>query len=448
MTEALAAGVFGAKTRALPALSESRIARFAAIIILYFLQGVPTGLSTIAIPAWLAANGATPIEIGAFVGTALLPWSTKLLNGLLMDRFAFKPMGRRRGWILLAQFAMALTFVAMALAAPSASQIATLAAFCFALNLCATFNDVAVDGMTVDIVPETERTAVNSCMFAAQSAGIAAAAFIAGQLLSSGTLASTALFLGALVTIVSLFVAIFRERPGERLMPWSNGRASRQCEERQQSAWRPIVLGIFKAVADQRTILFLAGMAMMQVTFSFIDAVSPTLAVQRLGWGSADYSSLAAGSSLVAAGAALFLPTLLVHFMGLTITVRILSCVLVALNVIGGIVFSLAPSDTAFVFVLVGQQAFALLVMIVLLVWAMRICEPALAASLFALFMAVPNFARSTFSGISGWVIDAGGYPAAFLSTAAISLLGLFLLSLAKVGGDAPSTSAETPAIA
>ena len=57
----------------LPALSQNRSARFAAIILLYFMQGVPLGLSLIAVPAWLAANGATPIIVGAFVGTALLP---------------------------------------------------------------------------------------------------------------------------------------------------------------------------------------------------------------------------------------------------------------------------------------------------------------------------------------------------------------------------------------
>ena len=420
----------------LPALSENRFARFSSIMILYFLQGVPTGLSTIAIPAWLAANGATPIQVGAFVGTALLPWSTKPLNGLIMDRFAYKPMGRRRAWILLAQMAMVLTFASIALAAPSAADIALIAAFCFTLNLCATFNDVAVDGMTVDVVPEAERTAINSCMFAAQAAGIAASAFIAGQLLSSGTLASTALILAALVAVASLFVSVFRERPGERLMPWSKGQASIECEERQHSAWRPIVTGIIKAVAKRRTLLFLAGLAMVQVTFSFLDAVSPTLAVQQLNWESADYSSFMAAVSLVAAGVALFLPTLLVHFIGLATTVRFLSLALVSLGLAGAATFSFWPSDVAFMAILTAQNVFSLVFMIVLIVWAMRICEPTVAASLFALFMAVPNFARSTLSGASGWVVDAGGYPAAYLAVAGLTFAGLVLLLLARIGAE------------
>ncbi|NQX94584.1 MAG: hypothetical protein HRT64_06655 [Erythrobacter sp.] len=37
----------------LPSLAENKFARFAAAIILYFMQGVPIGLGLIAIPAWL-----------------------------------------------------------------------------------------------------------------------------------------------------------------------------------------------------------------------------------------------------------------------------------------------------------------------------------------------------------------------------------------------------------
>lgn len=84
----------------LPALAENRLARCAAIIALYFLPGIPVGISTVAVPSWLAANGASPLQVGAFVGTALLPWSLKPFAGILMDRFAYKPMGRRRAWIL------------------------------------------------------------------------------------------------------------------------------------------------------------------------------------------------------------------------------------------------------------------------------------------------------------------------------------------------------------
>ena len=105
----------------------------------------------------------------------------------------YKPMGRRRGWILLSQSLMVLALIVMAILAPGAGDIALLSALCFALNLCATFNDVAVDGMAVDIVPESERTAINSVMFASQAVGVAVCSVLAGQTLASGGTAMTAL---------------------------------------------------------------------------------------------------------------------------------------------------------------------------------------------------------------------------------------------------------------
>lgn len=171
-------------------------------MLLYFMQGVPIGLAVIALPAWLAANGARPVEIGAFVGFAVLPWSLKPLAGLVMDRFTYRPMGRRRVWILSAQAAMATTLIALGVTAPDASQISALSAFCFALNMCAILNDVAVDGMTIDIVPADEHGAINGYMFGSQAVGVAATSFLAGSLYADGE-GTLALFLLAAMVAVA-----------------------------------------------------------------------------------------------------------------------------------------------------------------------------------------------------------------------------------------------------
>ncbi|MEO9634773.1 MAG: MFS transporter [Parasphingorhabdus sp.] len=419
---------------ALPSLSESKPARLIVVAILYFMQGVPIGLTTVGIAAWLAAKGATPVEVGVFIGTAMLPWSLKLVNGLLMDRFTFKPMGRRRIWIITAQAMMAIVLLAMAIDAPTVGQIGLLAAYCFALNLCATFNDVAVDGMVVDIVPENERTIVNGLMFASQSVGIAGASFIAGQLLVSGDIASTALTFAAFVAIASSVVVIIRERPGERLLPWSKGSASRECEERQHSAWLPMIVGLFRSMASPLTLLFVLCMTLMQVTWSFIDAVSPTLTIQQLGWGSEQFSSFSATVSLVAALAAGVLSPLIVRVTGLRKAIMILFLLLGFSAAIGGATFDSWEGDRTFIAIFMIQYVVALLLMILMIVWAMRICGPAVAASQFALFMAVPNLGRAVMSGNSGWLVESGGYAATYYAVAAITLVGFALCLMAKVG--------------
>jgi PAT family beta-lactamase induction signal transducer AmpG len=418
----------------LPALSEHRIARFAAIMVLYFLQGVPLGLTLIALPAWLAEAGATPLEVGAFVGIAALPWSTKLFNGLVMDRYAYKPMGRRRGWILLSQALMVTVLIAMVFTAPGARDTALLAGLCFALNLCVTFSDVAVDGMAVDIVPEKERTAINSLMFASQTAGVAACSFLAGQLLASSGIVTTATIMAVLVTCASIFVSIFRERPGERLLPWSQGEASRECEDRQHAAWLPLMLGVLRSVMKPRTLLFLLATGCGCAYLAFADAVNPTLAVQQLGWSSEQYSSFGAALNLAAAGFGLFLPLLGERLFGLRGSIFGQFALLITLSLAAGLSIAAWDGDGLFLAFSVALYVLSVTVTISMIVWAMRICNPLIAASQFALFMAVPNFSRSFMSGNSGWLVEGAGYGATYLAVAGIFAAGLVLAWFARVG--------------
>ena len=75
----------------LPALSQHKTLRYFNFIALYIAQGIPEGMLFFAIPAWMAANGKTPGEIGSFVAVCGLPWSFKIVVAPLMDRFSYLP---------------------------------------------------------------------------------------------------------------------------------------------------------------------------------------------------------------------------------------------------------------------------------------------------------------------------------------------------------------------
>lgn len=426
----------------LPALTESRFARFACIILLYFMQGLPVGLATIAIPAWLAANGASTEMIGAFVGTALLPWSLKLVNGIVMDRFTFRPMGRRRVWILTAQSMMVLTLLALAFVSPSADQIGLLAGFMFALNVCAVFNDVATDGMTVDLVPDAERTTINGIMFASQAIGIAVTGYVAGQLLAAGQMALLAILMAGAAATASTFLSVFRERPGERLLPWSEGEASAECEARQHNAWWPIAKGILRGIMTPLTLFYLVGVAATQATAAFGDSIAPSIAVKELGWASDDFSSFGGLMYLVAAAFGALVVPVAVRLVGLRNVVIAISLSLAAVSAVGGLTYSSWQDDQFFIILLGLQLILALASTIVAVVWAMRICDPAVGASLFALFMAVPNFSRSAFNGLVGQVTETVGFAGAYYIVAVMTLVGLAFYLLARIGDDtvAPPT--------
>ena len=69
-------------------LSESRLLRIGSFTLFYVAQGLPFGLISIALPAWLAEQAASISDIAYFVAISGLPWGFKLLAGPLIDRFS------------------------------------------------------------------------------------------------------------------------------------------------------------------------------------------------------------------------------------------------------------------------------------------------------------------------------------------------------------------------
>ncbi|MWV28916.1 MFS transporter [Aurantiacibacter rhizosphaerae] len=426
----------GRAQRAWPSMVENKPLRFAATMILYFMQGVPVGLSMIVLPPWFAANGASALEVGAFIGFATLPWAMKPLAGLFMDRYAYRPMGRRRAWILLAQAAMVAVLIMLAISAPDASEIALLGSFCFALNVCAIFNDVAVDGMTIDLVPIEERGAINGCMMGSQGVGFAVTGYIGGQLVLSGGMAATAFAFAILVAVPSIIVGLFRERPGERLMPWTSGSPSAECEALRQDGWWPMLKAVVGSLAKVRIVVYLLAFFLMMVTWVQIESVGPTLAVKELGWSSDGYSTFGSAVMLGAGLLGIVFTGLLIKWCGIVRLTVVASLVLIVAALIAGTTFSAWEGNTIFMTIFIVQTVTVTLITILMIAWGMMLSNPAVAASQFAVMMAIPNFGRSTMAGASGQVIESFGYGATFFVTAAITTLGLAVFLFAAKGQD------------
>ena len=158
----------------LPTLSESVRLRFGTFTALYVAQGLPYGLLAVALPAHMAEQGFSPAAIGSFIGLVLLPWSLKLINGPIMDRWTFLPMGRRRPWVLVAQAGMVLCSIAIALLPNPLDHFGWLTALGVTINFFTAFQDVAVDGMAVEIIPIEQQARANGFMWGGKTIGIAA----------------------------------------------------------------------------------------------------------------------------------------------------------------------------------------------------------------------------------------------------------------------------------
>lgn len=65
------------------ALTENRNLRFFVVFIAYVAQGLPLGLLYFALPGWQEQNGASAAVVGAVLAMTALPWSLKLVNGVV-----------------------------------------------------------------------------------------------------------------------------------------------------------------------------------------------------------------------------------------------------------------------------------------------------------------------------------------------------------------------------
>ena len=140
---------------------------------MYLAQGMPFGFVTGTLAAYLASKGYSIAEVAGVTLMAQLPWTFKFIWGPIIDRFDFArhALGRRRPWILLAQSMMVITLV-LILFLPDLSKGMTTLVWIIAIhNVFASLQDVSVDALAVDLLPEKERGKANGFMRAASYLG-------------------------------------------------------------------------------------------------------------------------------------------------------------------------------------------------------------------------------------------------------------------------------------
>lgn len=415
-------------------LSEHRTLRFVVLFLLYVAQGLPFGLFQIAIPAWLAQNGASAAAIGTVLAMTMLPWTLKLFYCFLVDRYAFLAMGRRRPWIIVSQFGIVAGLVMMAAVSPAVSQASLVAAFAFAINVGSSLQDVAVDGLAVDLLPPGEIERANGYCFGGQVMGTALASGVGGYLIAWHGLPTAVLMLALVTAVILAAIVLVRERPGERLLPWTDGTAVQRNLDMQIGAFWPIIRQVLVATFDRRTMLFLIALFLGGAITGLYVGLAPIYSVQILGWEKATYTGWVSWSNLVGGFLGLFVFGFIAErwgarrmFILAMLGVAALACTLLALRplwtsglILIGFIFAVKSLNTL-------RQVTGGSV-------SMLLCNPAVAASQFTLFMASSNFGNMAASASLGWLDGLGGIPAMFTAMALCSLGAAAFAFAAKVG--------------
>jgi PAT family beta-lactamase induction signal transducer AmpG len=319
-------------------LSESRQLRMVAFFLLYFGQGLPVGLTTVALPAWVAANGGSEPDVAAIIAAAILPWSFKFIVAALMDRYAFLPMGRRRAWLIGAQALMAVAFLIAALVNPGAEDVALLWWVAFIAMAGAATQDVAVDGLAVDILPDDEQGTASAFMFGGQALGSAAAGAAGGYALQAyGPTAAFMVFIPLIVLLIIFSIAIIENR-GERRYPWSTGQPSATTLEAHTGEWKQIFLVTLRSLLKRDSTMMIVATSCVRTMQGMLSVLWPVLATQRLAYTTASYAAMFATMGLIGSVVSIGLGSVLTVGLGArlaSVVVSILQAV-ICLFILGG----------------------------------------------------------------------------------------------------------------
>lgn len=178
---------------------------------LYFSQGLPFGFFVQALPVLLRQHGVSLVDIG-LSSLLALPWALKFVWAPGVERTFVARIGRRRSWLLPLQ-GIAVALLLLTGTVPPEEGLAALLVLVFLVNLVSATQDIATDGLAIDILAPEERGWAN---------GLQVAGYRVGMIVGGGVLLMTYERLGffatfaamaGLLAIATLPVLVLREAP-------------------------------------------------------------------------------------------------------------------------------------------------------------------------------------------------------------------------------------------
>ncbi|HXZ96508.1 MAG TPA: MFS transporter [Burkholderiales bacterium] len=390
--------------------------RIAVVLLFGFSSGLPLALTGSTLQAWLTVSN-IDIQTIAWFSWIGVPYLAKFLWSPLMDRFIPPWLGRRRGWMLATQLALALGIIAMGLTSPERSLL-LLGMLALYVAFASASQDIVVDAYRTDLLNPPER-------------GMGAAVSVLGYriaILVSGGLAliladqigwRSTFFLMALVMGVGILTSLFAPEP----------QTPAATPRNLQSA---VVEPLKDFFSREGAILLL----LLIILYKFGDALAATLTtaflIRGVGFSPTDVGVINKGLGLVALLTGALIGGMLLTRMSL----------FRALMWFGWLQ---AVSNLSFMFLAWAGNSYPWLVFAVgfenlasgmgtaaFVAFAMSLCNHRFSATQYALLSALASLGRVLFGPITGEAVVLLGWANFFFITFLAALPGLWLLWLLR----------------
>lgn len=293
------------------ALSNDWRQRIVMFCAMYFAQGLPWGFMVTALISYLTQRGLGVEDTGWLTGIVLLPWTFKIVWAPMIDTVTIRSMGRRRPWLIGAEFMMAVSLLWILWVGDFSSQLGhataetklstrfvyLLGCMFFVHNCFASLQDVCTDALAIDVLPPSEQGRVNGLMWGSKLVGkafgtiVMAMVMAAGDRFHPGWGIPAALIVQFVVLIgIMMFPLFMLERPGEKRFPWSAGQA--QGQDHLTSVRNPLLLlkDVYRGFFLLATFAFFVFGLFHVLGWGIVEVLTKPLYTQQLGWTFEEFS--------------------------------------------------------------------------------------------------------------------------------------------------------------
>lgn len=398
--------------------------RLLAVLFMGFSSGLPLPLTFGTLSFWLAESGVSREAIGAFslVGTA---YSIKFLWAPAIDRLGLGPwtriFGRRRGWALAIQMALAGAILFLGSTDPRIDPAMTALAAVIVAVLSAS-QDIVIDAYRIELLkPEEQGAGAAATQFGyrfgmmASSAGALYAAEFGGWSTSFAIMA-------ALMGVGALTVLFTRE-------PAQSAKTDAEAAPKSMAAWfQSAVVGPFADFATRPSWMLIL---IFVVAYKFGDALAGVMAnafYVSTGFTRLEVANISKIFGVVATLAGLAAGGVIVHRRG--VYQALLVCGL--LQALSNLIYCLQAivgHDVTLLVVTIGVENFTGgMGSAAFVAYLSGLCNVAYTATQYALLSALASVGRTTLSAWGGWLAAQLDWVLFFAATTFAALPGIVLV--------------------
>lgn len=391
-----------------------RSRKILVLLVLGFASGLPLALTAGTLQAWLAVEKVDIVAIGwfALVGQ---PYVYKFLWAPLMDRFAWPFLGRRRGWLLVTQLALAAAIAFMGTLRPGDSAW-LLGATAVVVAFLSASQDIVFDALRTDWLEREERGA---------GAAVSVLGYRLAMLVSgAGALILADQWLGWQGTywLMAGLMAIGMAATWAAAEPPAQGGAPRTLDAAVVQPFREFF-------SRPGAVLLLVLVVLYKLGDAFAGSFTTTFLLRGPGFSLTEVGAFNKGFGLAAtiagalAGGAIMVKLRLYGAL-------LLFGILQAVTNLGFMLLATAGKDYALMVAVVGLEnlcgGMGTAAYVALL---MALCDRRFSATQYALLSALSAVGRVYVGPSAGYMVAALGWTQFFFATFLIALPGLALLA-------------------